>query len=327
MKKYTALALSLMMGWGLASSACADPVNTPVGSGGAVGSGGSGSGGAPPATGGVGSGGAPASGGTASGGETASGGSCSIVNFQIQERSDTDAEWDDNDFETATMTGTCPMIVDVTWPHEAGYEDADPPDANLEENVRITFDAYPALDLTGKQINLTVTLTGEMIGPLATSPTGSYIIQLMSTSTYETPIGGSGGAGSGGDTGSGGASSGGASSGGASSGGASSGGASSGGDTGSGGDVGSGGAATETHYVDALAPEAEWGTLATIGTPVTMSFVLPAAGTPTQYDPAAALKIGFRILPNWTDIGAPPPTFDFVSAQFSILEFSITDAP
>ena len=344
MKIQTALALSLLAGWGLSTAACGSST-TPIGTGGVPGTGGIvASGGTNVGSGGiVGSGGDVGSGGTASGGDTATGGTCPVAALTVYSTEDTtDANWDDNDFDEATVGTACPVLVDVTWPHEAGYEteageDADPADANLEDNVRFSLDHDNPGDLTGKQVTLTITLTGDVRGPAALA--GSYLVKIVALSTYEVPAEGSGGAGSGG-AGSGGASSGGASSGGASSGGASSGGASSGGASsggassggagsggdGSGGDGSGGAPATTTSYTEITNPEAEWGVLEVIGDTATITFAFPAKGTENNsFDPVTAVKVSIRIVAAWTDIGAPPPTYDYLTSQFEISSFVISD--
>lgn len=96
-------------------------------------------------------------------------------------RSDTEAAWDDNDFSDVTVEGTCPMLVNVTWPHEEGWEDADPADANFEQ-THFTLDSYYSMDLTNKMLSATIELTDDMRGPAAT--TGGYIVSLVSVSNY-----------------------------------------------------------------------------------------------------------------------------------------------
>jgi hypothetical protein len=44
-------------------------------------------------------------------------------------RSDTDQAWDDNDFSDVTIESMCPAIVTATWPHEMGWQNADPAEA------------------------------------------------------------------------------------------------------------------------------------------------------------------------------------------------------
>jgi hypothetical protein len=300
--------LSLLLGWGATTAACSPASTPPAASGGApVGSGGTlvSSGGAVVGTGGlIGSGGAVVGSGGAvgSGGDMALGGSCNVPTMEVLARSDTDGNWDDQDFAAGvTISGACPVLIDVTWPHETPFADPDVVDADFEE-VFFTLDQYPDVDFTGKQINLTIELAAETLGTLTAPavPTGGYTVTLMSVSTYEVPVEGSGGAGSGG-AGSGGAASGGA---------------------GSGGDTGSGGAATTTQYTEAASPA---GDLALVGDELTMSFPLPAKGpNNNSYDPATAIKMSIRIRPAWTDVGAPPPDFAFLTAQFAITEFTLT---
>jgi hypothetical protein len=115
-------------------------------------------------------------------------------------RSDTDQSWDDNDFSDVTLESYCPTLVNVTWPHETGWENADPAESN-HEATRFTLDSYIAIgDLTGKQINVTIELTADTRGPNATA--GGYLVSLVSVSTYDRVVSsGSGGSGASGGTG------------------------------------------------------------------------------------------------------------------------------
>lgn len=120
----------------------------------------------------------------ASGSDTASSGPvCEISALSVFARSDTDQGWDDNDFSDVTTEGTCPVLLNVTWPHEAGWENADPAEANHEQ-VHFTLDSYYSTDLTGKQLNLTIELVEDVRGPEATA--GGYEIGLVSVSSYQT---------------------------------------------------------------------------------------------------------------------------------------------
>jgi hypothetical protein len=113
---------------------------------------------------------------------TSSGPTCEIGTLSVFARSDTEADWDDNDFSDVTTEGTCPVLVNVTWPHEAGWEAADPSEAN-QEQTHFTLDSYYSTDLTGKQLNLTIELVEDVRGPEAT--TGGYEVALVSVSSYE----------------------------------------------------------------------------------------------------------------------------------------------
>lgn len=111
---------------------------------------------------------------------------CNVLPVRVFARSDTDAAWDDNDFSDALIETGCPTLVDVTWPHEEGWKDADPSDANFEQ-THITLDSYYSTDLTDKQLNLTIELTDDMKGPNATN-LGGYIVSLVSVSTYDQEV-------------------------------------------------------------------------------------------------------------------------------------------
>ncbi|HEY3493481.1 MAG TPA: hypothetical protein VGK73_02300, partial [Polyangiaceae bacterium] len=135
-----------------------------------------------------------AAGGTAaSAGTAGTGPSCDVGGLQVFPRSDTDQSWDDNDFSDVILSGYCPTLVDVTWPHEAGWENADPAEAN-HEATHFTLDSYSATgDLTGKQVNLTIELASDVRGAGATD--GYYLVSLVSVSTYDRIVSGSGGTG------------------------------------------------------------------------------------------------------------------------------------
>jgi hypothetical protein len=148
-----------------------------------------------------------AAGGTAGlAGSGGQGPTCEVGSLQPFARSDTDAAWDDNDFSDVVIDqAVCPVLVDVTWPHEAGWENADPSEANFEQ-VRFTLDSYPVVDdLTNKQLNVTIELAEEMRGPPATD--GGYIVSLVSVSTFQRVVpvaaGGAGGSAGSGGTGGG----------------------------------------------------------------------------------------------------------------------------
>jgi hypothetical protein len=114
----------------------------------------------------------------------------------VFQRSDTSASWDDNDFgdpSSVSIQGSCPVLVNATWPHELGWENADPAEAN-HETTRFTLDSYASTgDLTGKQLNLTIELNGETRGPNATA--GGYLVSLVSVSTFDRVVGSGGGGG------------------------------------------------------------------------------------------------------------------------------------
>lgn len=139
-----------------------------------------------PNTGGTGGSGASSSTGTGgvdslSTDTSSSGPTCTIASLAVFQRSDTEAEWDDNDFSDVTVEGSCPVILNVTWPHEEGWEDADPSEANHEQ-VRFTLDSSYSLSLEGKQLNLTIELLEDVRGPEATA--GGYEVGLVSVSTF-----------------------------------------------------------------------------------------------------------------------------------------------
>lgn len=92
------------------------------------------------------------------------------------------------------------MVATVTWPHEANWENADPSEAN-RESTHLTLDSYYSSDLTGKQLDLEIELTGDTRGSRATA--GGYIVSLVSVSMYDMVVGtgGAGGAGTGGTAG------------------------------------------------------------------------------------------------------------------------------
>lgn len=152
-----------------------------------LGSGGLGSGGDPAGAGGTpGAGGAPeGSGGLGSGGSLGSGGgsggsACDPTQeaptLNVAPRSDTSADYDDNDFDDVVVTYQCEVaIVTATWPHEEGWEDADPAEANSEATKFQLNHPYTE-DLTGKQLSLHVKLVEDGRGPTATN--GGYTVYL-----------------------------------------------------------------------------------------------------------------------------------------------------
>lgn len=335
------------------------------------------------------SGGSPNTNGDSSGGaggtssEVSTSGSsseCEIASLAVFSRSDTDKCWDNDDFSDVTLDGTCPKLANVTWPHEEGWENADPAEANREP-VRFTLDSFYSTDLTGKQLNLTIELTADQRGPNATA--GGYFVSLVSVSSYSRVVGtgkpepmepncaiggaagsaglglgsaGSSGAGQGGSksgsggtnaasgasgatgrggsgtTGSGGASGGtGTGSGGTGSG---SGGASDSGGSGSdsGGAAEAGGSSgeapiTETGYTEAVSPVTEGATLRRVGDRATLVFVLPSkTAEEGSYDPTRVIKINVRIQTVFSSGETPARVYDYVSSQFAITKFTVTDA-
>jgi len=110
---------------------------------------------------------------------------CSIPSFSVFTRSDTDADWDDNDFSSVSVDASnCPpaVYVDVTWPHEDGWENADPSEANHEQ-VHFTLDSYAASNLVDKEVTATVELVADARGPNANA--GGYLVSIVSVSTYD----------------------------------------------------------------------------------------------------------------------------------------------
>jgi hypothetical protein len=302
-----------------------------------AGSGGPSSGGMSSVGGTAGSSGAGGTAGLAGGGGT--GPTCDVGSLRPFARSDTDAAWDDNDFSDLVIDQTmCPVLVDVTWPHEAGWENADPSEANFEQ-VRFTLDSYPVVaDLTNKQLNVTIELAEDMLGPLATD--GGYVVSLVSVSTFQrvVPIatggasgsagfGGTGGemAGMAGSAGSGGTMAGmggagmsgaggtaGMSGAGGMGGTAGAGGTDAAGTGGTAGDAGGAGGSggemtvTETGYAEAETPEEERRVLYYPGDRVTVRFPLPAKSAADSYDPATAIKVNIRVY-NLFDTGEDEP--------------------
>lgn len=120
-----------------------------------------------------------------SGGAPAAGGTCDVSSLIAFQRSDTDQVWDDNDFSDVVVEGTCPVLVNATWPHEAGWQDADPSEAN-QEQVHFTLDSSYSGDLTGKQLNLTIELAEHQLGPAATA--AGYVVSIVSVSSYTRTV-------------------------------------------------------------------------------------------------------------------------------------------
>jgi len=294
----------------------------------------------------AGTGGTGGSSGTVGGG--GSGGSCTVPSLVVFTRSDTNQTWDDNDFDSVTLgADACPKQVSVTWPHETGWENADPADAN-HEVVHFTLDSDSSVDLSNKKLSLTIELASDTRGPSATA--AAYSVSLVSVSTYDRVVS-SGGAGTdaGGASGSGGAS-GGASGGlggtGGGAGSVESGGVSGGGLGGADSSGGSGGATvvTEIAYSEAESAVADRATLRFAGDRATVTFPLPnKTSTVSSYDPKRVIKINVRIyttFSNGQSSGAGgtsgaggasggaggAPVYDYVSSVFSITNFVIKDA-
>jgi hypothetical protein len=110
---------------------------------------------------------------------------CGIAPFSVFSRSDTDASWDDNDFSDVLIDSSqCPpaVYVDTTWPHEEGWANGDPSEAN-QEQVHFTLDSYGATNLVDKEITATVELVADERGPDANA--GGYLVSIVSVSTFD----------------------------------------------------------------------------------------------------------------------------------------------
>lgn len=110
---------------------------------------------------------------------------CNIPSFSTFSRSDTDASWDDNDFSDVLIDSSqCPpgVFVDATWPHEAGWENGDPSEAN-QEQVHFTLDSYAANNLVDKEVTATIELVSDERGPNANA--GGYLVSIVSVSTFD----------------------------------------------------------------------------------------------------------------------------------------------
>lgn len=227
-------------------------------------------------------------GGTAAGGTPGAGGTgmtCDIASLSLFSRSDTEATWDDNDFSDVVMEGSCPLLVNVTWPHEAGWENAGPAEANHEQ-THFTLDSYHSSDLTGKQLNLTIELSEDLLGPAATA--AGYVVSLVSVSSFERVVGVAEDAA---DAGADGRDAGTVL------------------DAGDGADAGTLGSvdassdagpdapvtSTETGYAETELPMAERVVLRHVGDRATVTFALPDAGDIEEYDPSKVIKINVRI--------------------------------
>src|SRR6478609_4435233 len=166
MRKHSVLVLGLLAAIvGCGSDDQGDlPAAGGTGSGGHAGSALAGAGGALAAAGNA---GALVTGGSAGTGTGGSGGACDIPSLQVFNRSDTEQPWDDNDFSDVLLgSDPCPKLLDVTWPHEANWENADPSESNREV-THFTIDSYSSVDLAGKKLSLTIELTKDLRGPAA----------------------------------------------------------------------------------------------------------------------------------------------------------------
>jgi hypothetical protein len=315
MKKHSVLGLSLLaaIAGGFSVVGCGsddDSGNPPVttaGSAGLAGASGMAAGGMSASAGTAGNATTAGAAGTAAGG---SGGTCDIPTLAVFTRSDTDQSWDDNDFSDVMLTPqpACPVLVDVIWPHEAGWENADPSESN-RESTHFTIDSSTSVDLTNKKLSLTIELAADERGPNAKA--GAYNVSLVSVSTFDRVVmtGGAGAAaggasGSGGGSGGGGVSGSGGASGGA--GGTSGSGGASGGASGSSGDSsgGTAGAAvtTETGYTETETPLAERATLRFVNDRATVNLTLPNKTAEVgSYDPTRVIKINIRVYSVYSD--------------------------
>ncbi len=90
--------------------------------------------------------------------------------FTVAPRSDTSADWDDNDFDDVTITeDECGFAtVAAEWPHESGWENDDPGEANMEA-TKFTLEFPYTADLTGKRLNLELIMTDDGRGTSATN--------------------------------------------------------------------------------------------------------------------------------------------------------------
>lgn len=110
---------------------------------------------------------------------------CDVPPFSVFTRSDTNASWDDNDFSSVVVDASqCPpaVFVDATWPHEEGWENADPSEANHEQ-THFTLDSYGANNLVDKEITATIELVADERGSSANA--GGYLVSIVSVSTFD----------------------------------------------------------------------------------------------------------------------------------------------
>jgi hypothetical protein len=230
------------------------------------------------------------------------GGMCDVASLAVFARSDTDQSWDDNDFSDVIVNAGCPVTADVTWPHETGWHNADPSEAN-QEAVHFTLDSYYSADLTGKQINLTIELSEDEQGPRG--QVGAYVVSLVSVSTWDRVV-----------------------------------------------SSGTAGAppTTETAYTEAASSPADERILYRAGDRTNVTFALPnKTSTTGSYDPARPIKINVRIrtlflgsdeLEGAGGAGGegggsgeggegpgPKPAHDYLTSQFTISRFAVTDVP
>lgn len=117
-------------------------------------------------------------GGASTGGEA---GTCETPDYpdtaQVIAREDTE-EWGENDFDSVTIEDVdCTLVVSAEWPHEEGWEDADPSEANMEgTKFELEFPYAENADLTGKQVNLTIKLADD--GRADDAENGGYDVYL-----------------------------------------------------------------------------------------------------------------------------------------------------
>lgn len=113
------------------------------------------------------------------GGEVGTGGVgpvCEPMALQVLTRDDTNS-WGVNDFDDVDLVLDCPTTITATWPHEAGWEDADPSEANSEAVKFQLIHPYSSYeDLTGKTIHAELTLVDDGRGP--TAENGGYTVYL-----------------------------------------------------------------------------------------------------------------------------------------------------
>lgn len=113
---------------------------------------------------------------------------CNVPPLSVFSRSDTDQSWDDNDFSSVTIDSAgCPpaVYVNATWPHEEGWANGDPSEANLEQ-THFTLDSYAANNLVNKEITATIELVDDQRGPNANA--GGYLVSIVSVSTYDRVV-------------------------------------------------------------------------------------------------------------------------------------------
>ena len=163
----------------------------------------------------------------------------------------------------------------MTWPHETGWENADPAESN-HEVVHFTLDSDYSADLSNKKLSLTIQLASDTRGSAATA--AAYTVSLVSVSTYNRVVS-TGGAGTdaGGASGFAGAAVGGS------------------GGLGGGGTGGST-VVTEIGYSEAESAVADRATLRFVGDRATVTFPLPnKTSIVSSYDPTRVIKINIRI--------------------------------